>query len=167
MPDLHDMSFDEDAAGRDDLARTMGEAVQRTAAANLGRAFPPLVALAVTGLVQGLRGTLFAGEVFVLVGGSILVAIAMLAYGQLAVHKALGRPKRAWMVVASVGGLLPYAFGLYVVVGLGIMPLAGGFGLRRILATLFFVGAGGWSLLSQWRLTDLHVLVGADGNLEH
>ena len=58
-------------------------------------------------------------------------------------------------------GLLPYVFGVYVVVGFGLMPLRGGLGLGRVLATLFFVGMGAWCLRSQWRLTDLHLFVGS------
>ncbi len=134
-------------------------AVQRTAAATLGRGFVPLMALGLTGLIQGLLGRLFATEVVTLVLGSVATAAAMLAYGQLAVHKAFGRPKRAWMLAASLSGLLPYVFGVYVVVGFGFMPLRGGLGLGRVIATLFFVGTGAWCLRSQWRLTDLHLFV--------
>ena len=119
------------------------------------------MALGLTGLIQGLLGRLFVTEVVTLALGSVVTAAAMLAYGQLAVHKAFGRPRRAWMVVATMGGLLPYVFGVYVVVDFGLMPLRGGLGLGRVLATLFFVGMGAWCLRSQWRLTDLHVFVGS------
>ena len=117
------------------------------------------MALGITGLVEGLRGRMFANEVVALVLGSVLTAAAMLAYGQLAVHRAFGRPKRGWMVAASMSGMLPYLFGLYVVVGFGLMPLRDGLGLGRVIATLFFVGTGAWCLRSQWRLTDLHLFV--------
>lgn len=159
MPDPTDVPFDGGAAPSPDPAQAVGAAVQRTAAAILGRGFPPLVALGITGLIEGLRGRLLAHEVMVLLLGSVLTAAAMLGYGQLAVHKAFGRPKRAWMRVASTSGLLPYVFGVYVVVGFGLMPLRGGFGLGRVIATLFFVGTGAWCLRSQWRLTDLHLFV--------
>jgi hypothetical protein len=137
----------------------VGRAVQQTAASILGRGFVPLMALGLTGLIQGLLGRLFATEVVALVLGSLLTAAAMLAYGQLAVHKAFDRPKHPWMDVASMSGLLPYVFGVYVAVAFGLMPLRAGLGLGRVLATLFFVGMGGWCLRSQWRLTDLHLFV--------
>ncbi|MFV2006938.1 MAG: hypothetical protein ACC667_05805 [Longimicrobiales bacterium] len=159
MPDLSDLRSDRGAAGSPDPAPAVGWAVQRTAAAILGRGFVPLMALGLTGLIQGLRGRLFATEVVTLVLGSVLTAAAMLAYGQLAVHKAFGRPKRAWMEVASMSGVLPYVFGVYVVVGFGLMPLRAGLGLGQVMATLFFAGMGGWCLRSQWRLTDLHLFV--------
>ncbi len=161
MPDLSQVQFDGGSAGPPDPARAVGTAVQRTAAATLGRGFIPLMALGLTGLIQGLLGRLFATEVMILMLGSVVTAAAMLAYGQLAVHKAFGRPKRAWMVVATMSGLVPYVFGVYVVVGFGLMPLRGGLGLGRVLATLFFVAMGAWCLRSQWRLTDLHLFVGS------
>ena len=143
----------------------MGKAVQTTAAAILGRGFLPLGALALTGLIQGLRGTLSVSEAVLLVVGSVLAAATMLAYGQLAVHKAFGRPKRPWTVAASLGGMFPYVFGVYVVVGLGLAPLRDGFGLGRALATLFFVSTGAWCLRTQWRLSDLHLLVASVDDL--
>ncbi len=161
MPGLSDVPSDGGALPSPATAQAVGTAVQSTAAAILGRGFLPLVALGITGLVEGLRGRLFADEVVVLLLGSVLTAAAMLAYGQLAVHKAFGRPKRAWMLAASMSGLLPYVFGVYVVVGFGFMPLRGGLGLGRVIATLFFVGTGAWCLRSQWRLTDLHLFVGS------
>lgn len=161
MPDLSEVQFDGGSAGPPDPANAVGTAVQRTAAATLGRGFIPLMALGLTGLIQGLLGRLFATEVVTLVLGSVATAAAMLAYGHVAVHKAFGRPKRAWIVAATMSGLLPYVFGVYVVVGFGLMPLRGGLGLGRVLATLFFVGMGAWCLRSQWRLTDLHLFVGS------
>lgn len=161
MPDLSDVQLNGGATPSPDPAQAVGTAVQRTAAAILGRGFLPLMALGITGLVEGWRGRLLAHEVMALLLGSVLTAVAMLAYGQLAVHKAFGRPKRAWMPVASISGLLPYVFGVYVVVGFGLMPLRGGLGLGRVIATLFFVGTGAWCLRSQWRLTDLHRFVGS------
>ena len=159
MPELSDLPINEGSDGSRDPSRAVGTAVQRTAAATLGRAFMPLMALGLTGLIQGLRGRLFATEVVALVLGSVLTAAAMLAYGQLAVHKAFGRPKSAWMGIASMSGLLPYLFGVYVVVGFGLLPLNGGLGIGRLMATVFFVAMGGWCLRSQWRLTDLHMFV--------
>ncbi len=161
MPDIPEVQLAGDSTGPPDSARAVGKAVQRTAAATLGRGFMALMALGLTGLIQGIRGTLATTEVVALVLGSALTAVAMLAYGQLAVQKAFGRPKRWWMVAASMSGLLPYVFGVYVVVAFGLMPLRGGLGLGRVLATLFFVGMGAWCLRSQWRLTDLHVFVGS------
>ncbi|GMR12002.1 MAG: hypothetical protein BMS9Abin29_0189 [Gemmatimonadota bacterium] len=159
MPHPSDVHFDGGSPGPLDPARAVGTAVQRTVASTLGRGFVPLMALGLTGLVEGLRGRLFATEVVALVLGSLLTAAAMLAYGQLAVHKAFGRPKHAWAGLASMGGMVPYVFGVYVVVGFGLMPLRGGVGLGRLVATLFFVAMGSWCLRSQWRLTDLHLFV--------
>lgn len=159
MPDLPQVHFVGGSTGPPGSSRAVGKAVQRTVAATLGRGFVPLMALGLTGLIQGLRGRLFAHEVVALVLGSVLTAAAMLAYGQVAVQKAFGRPKRAWMVAAKMSGVLPYVFGVYVVVGFGLIPLRGGLGLGRVLATLFFVGMGAWCLRSQWSLTDLHLFV--------
>ena len=140
-----------------DPARAVGVAVQRTAAASLGRGFLPLMALALAGLVQGMRGGWLEADVLVLVIGSVLAAGAMLAYGQLAVHRVLGRPKKPWMVAASVGGFFPYVYGLYVIAWLGLAPLRDGLGLGTVAAAVFFVGMGAWCLRSHWRLTDLHL----------
>lgn len=159
MPDPSDIQVDGGVVPSPATAQAVGTAVQSTVAAILGRAFLPLMALGITGLVEGLRGRLYADEVVVLLLGSVLTAAAMLAYGQLAVHKAFGRPKRAWMLAATMSGLLPYVFGVYVVVGFGFMPLRGGLGVGQVIATLFFVGTGAWCLRSQWRLTDLHLFV--------
>lgn len=111
----------------------VGRAIQKLAAARLGRAFIPLAVLLLLGVAQIalLRGGML------LAGGAALSAAAMLAFGLQVVNRAFGRGNRAWMAVATAAGLVPAAYSLWVLGWLGLQGVATAEGLF----------AGSWAAL--------------------
>lgn len=128
----------------DGAARTqVGQAIQKLAAARLGRAFIPLAVLLLLGVAQiALRrgGILLAG-------GAALSAAAMLAFGLQVVNRAFGRGSWLWMTAATAAGLVPAAYALWVLGWLGLRGVAtagglvtGAWAALHLLLGLWLVG---------------------------
>jgi hypothetical protein len=137
-----------------EVARVVGAAVQDMAATRLGRAFLPLGLAFLVGLVRMFTGN----DGFTLALGAPLSAGAMLAYGLRVVQRAFGKPARPWMVLAVVGGLLPPAFGIYLLGWEGLRVVAEGGGPAAVVAGLFLAGLGVWILRGWIQLLELHRL---------
>lgn len=139
---------------RENPARVVGRAIQKLAAARLGRGFVPLALLFLLGLGEMLTR---AGG-FALAAGAPLAAGAMLAYSLRVVQRAFGRPPRLWMVGARLAALVPPSFGVYVVGWLGLRGVAQARGVGDVLVGLVFSVLGAWVLRSWMRLLELHRL---------
>lgn len=124
--------------------RQVAEAIQKLAAARLGRAFVPLAALVLLGVAHIAVGR--GG--FVLAGGAALSALAMLAYGLQVVKQAFGHRRTAAMAAAAAG-LVPAAYAVWVLGWLGLRALAVASGLLPAGWALLHVALGLW-LVRRW-----------------
>ena len=133
------------------VLQVVGKAIQDLAAARLGRAFVPLALLCLVGVGRMVTGS--GGLELAL--GAPLVAGAMLGHGLRVVQRAFGRPPKAWMAVAGVAGVLPLAFGVYVLGWRGLRTLGAFDGLLGVGSGLFFTVVGIWVLRSWVKLLEL------------
>lgn len=138
-----------------DPHQVVGRAIQKLAAARLGRGFVPLALLFLLGLGRLLAAE--GGGVWLAMGAP-LSAAAMFAYGLRVTQRAFGRPHRRWMTSAAVGGLVPIAFGLYVFGWLGLRTLARWEGSVAVMSGIACTLLGLWSLRSWMKLSELQRL---------
>jgi len=145
-----------------DAVPLIGQAIENLAAARVGRALFPLGLLFLVGvgeMMAGVRG-------WVLAGGAPLAAAAMLAHGMRVVQRSVGRPRRPWMILASVGGVVPLALGLYVFGWRGLRGLSTFAGPRGVVEGLFFTLVGLWVLRAWTKLLELASLADAMTNAD-
>lgn len=135
-------------------AQTVGRAIQKLAAARLGRGFVPLALLFLLGVAQMVRGT--GGLVLAL--GAPLSAGAMLAYSLRVVQKAFGRPPRPWTPLAGAAGIVPLTFGLWVLGWLGLRALALGGGPIAMVTAGVLTVLGLWALRAWLKVQELQSL---------
>ncbi|MCG6955610.1 MAG: hypothetical protein LJF04_06425 [Gemmatimonadetes bacterium] len=137
--------------------QVVGGAIQRLAAARLGRAFLPLAVLLLVGLGEMIAGQVPGLDPFLLAVGAPASAGAMLAYGLGVVQRAFGR-RPSWWPFAMVGGLVPLAFGVYVLGWRGLRLVARWDGISGVLTGIFFSMLGYWILRACQRLSELETL---------
>jgi hypothetical protein len=137
--------------------QVVGEAIQRLAAARLGRAFLPLGVLLLVGLGEMIGGRVPGLDPFLLAVGAPASAGAMLAYGLGVVQRSFGRPP-GWWPLAMVGGVVPLAFGVYVLGWRGLRLVARWDTIAGVLTGLFFSLLGYWVLRACQRLSELETL---------
>jgi hypothetical protein len=137
--------------------QVVGGAIQRLAAVRLGRAFLPLGVLLLIGLGEMIAGRVPGLDPFLLAVGAPASAGAMLAYGLGVVQRAFGRPP-AWWPFAMMGGLVPLAFGVYVLAWRGLRLVARWDGITGVLTGIFFSLLGYWILRACQRLSELETL---------
>jgi hypothetical protein len=137
--------------------KVVGGAIQRLAAVRLGRAFLPLGVLLLVGLGEMIAGQKPGLDAFLLAVGAPASAGAMLAYGFGVVRRAFGRPP-GWWPLAMVGGLVPLAFGVYVLGWRGLRLVAHWDGVTGVLAGIFFSLLGYGVLRACQRLSELETL---------
>lgn len=137
-----------------DPAQTVGRAIQDLAAARLGRTLLPLTLL----FLIGLGRMLTSGGGFMLAVGATLAAVAMLAYGLRVVHLAFGRAPRPWTKLAVAGGVLPPAFGIWVLGWLGLRSVAEGAGPVGVTSGLVLAALGFWVLRGWVQILELRRL---------
>ena len=137
----------------------VAQAVERMAAAKIAVGLPPLVVLAVYGLVQSVRSGFQLPDHIVLMVGAVASMVAMVAYGLQAVSSVLEKPNR-WGGLIFAGSFVPLLFGGYVIVSRlfyllqigterGFGPVLGNLGLM-LLALMF--------LRAQRKLMEVHLL---------
>lgn len=143
-------------AGETNPTLVVGRAIQDLAAARLGRAFLPLALLLASGVVGMVMGRGVQG--FALAVGAPLSAGTMLAFGQRTVRRAFGGPPRPWMAWAAVGGLVPPAYGIWVMAWLGFRGLTVAQRPRETLLAILFAALGLWLLRSWLRIVELQQL---------
>ncbi len=134
-------------------------AVERLAAARIGRALPSLALLAVYGLVQSVRLGFGSADYMIVFLGALLSAAATVAYGTQAVKRVM-ETRSPWSGLIDVGSFVPYLFGGYVVVTRGLQlvrspsQLSGG-GLVVALALMLVAVV---CIRAHWKLTEVHLL---------
>lgn len=138
-----------------DANRAVADAIQALMAARLGLGFLPLGILFALGAFGAIRG---APMGMPLALGTIATSAAMLAYGLRVVQRAIGRPDRIWMSLATAGSVVPPLFSLYVVGWLGLKQLSDfgsaiGWGLAIV-----HVGVGLWVLRCWMRVVEIERL---------
>ncbi len=138
-------------------AETVGRAIQKLAAARLGRGFVPLALLFLVGVGKLLWGS--GGLVLAL--GAPLTAGAMLFYALRVVERSFGRPPRAWMSLAGPAWVVPVGFGVWVLGWLGLRGVAVGGGVISVSSALLFAGLGTWVLRAWHKILELHSLAEA------
>jgi hypothetical protein len=139
----------------------VGPAIQRLAAARLGRGFLPLGVLLLVGLSEMIGSRRPGAGAFLLALGALASAGAMLAYGLGAAQRAFGLPRKSWWPLATAGGLVPLVFGVYVLGWRGLRLIARWDGVPGVAAGAAFVALGLWTLVSWQRLAELETLATA------
>ncbi|MHB1192308.1 MAG: hypothetical protein ACYC6F_04600 [Longimicrobiales bacterium] len=137
-----------------EAVQTVGRAIQRLAAARLGRGFVPLALLFLLGVGRLLWGS--GGLALAL--GAPLSAGAMLVYALRVVERAFGRAAPPWMALAGPAWVVPVGFGVWVLGWLGLRGLAVGGGLIPVVSALLFTVLGAWVLRAWHRIVELDVL---------
>ena len=140
-----------------DAAQTVGRAIQGLTATRLGRGLVPLVLLFLLGVGRMVSG----GEGLVLALGAPLSAGAMLGYALRVVQRAFGRPPRPWMSLAVSAGVVPLAFGLWVLGWLGLRALAVGGGVISVVSALLLSALGAGVLRAWLQILELDALAEA------
>lgn len=135
----------------------VGRAVQDLAAARLGRGFIPVALLALVGLGDVVLLGAGRWEGWILLVGAPVTAAAMLAYGLRVVQQAFGRAGRPWMALAGPAGLVPLAFGVYVLGWRGLRLMARG-GTGSLLAGAGLALLGAWLLWAWLRVVEVRRL---------
>jgi hypothetical protein len=137
----------------------VAQAVERMAAAKIAVGLPPLVVLAVYGLVQSVRTGFQLYDHILLMVGAVLSMVAMVAYGMQAVTRVLEKPS-PWGGLIFAGSFVPLLFGGYVIVSrlfdLILVGAAGGVG--RIVGNFGLMLLAIMCLRAQWKLTEVHLL---------
>ncbi len=137
----------------------VARAVQRLAAARIGRALPPLVLLAVYGLVQSIRLGFTSSDHLVVLLGALASAGSMVVYGAEAVKRVM-ETRNPLAGLSYLGSFVPYLFGGYLVVtrGLQLVRTPGQLdtGGRLVAVALMLVGV--LCIRAQWKLTEVHLL---------
>jgi len=140
------------------MGSVVGPAIQRLAAARLGRGFLPVAVLLLVGLSEMIGGRRAGAGALLLALGALASAGAMLAYGLGAAQRAFGVPRKAWWPLATAGGLVPLVFGVYVMGWRGLRLIARWDGVPSVAAGAAFVALGLWTLLSWQRIAELETL---------
>ena len=136
-----------------DPRTAVNAAIQNLMANRLGRGFLPLGLLFTWGAV----GMFFGGGV-ALPAGAVASAAAMLAYGLRIVQRAFGSPDRPWMLLASVGSIVPPLFSVYVLGWLGLRGFTLGFAATTILSATLSTVLGVWALRSWMKVVEIESL---------
>lgn len=132
-------------------------AVRDLTAARLARGFLPLGALFVVGLAEVVVSGGSSRPAWLLLVGAPLSAGVMLLQGLHAVRRALSTGSGGGWVAAA--GAVPVAWGVWVLVALGLRPLVGGAGSAgAFLLALLLVALAGRFLWMLWRLTEVRRL---------
>ena len=139
-------------------ALAVGSAIQNLVAQRLGRGFIPLGVVCLLGLGEVLSGR---SSGWLLALGAPCSAGVMLASGMRLTQKAFGRPDRTWMKVAGALGLLPPAFGLYVLGWRGLRAAAAWDGWAAGLGGVLIAALGAWVLRAWLRLLEMRRLAEA------
>ncbi len=137
----------------------VAKAVERMAAAQIAVGLPPLVVLALYGLVQSVRRGFQLSDHVLLMVGAVLSMVTMIAYGVQAVSRVLEKPSR-WGGLIFAGSFVPLVFGGYVIVTrvLFLIRLGGTAGLGPVLGNFGLMVLAAMCLRAQWKLTEVHLL---------
>lgn len=138
--------------------QAVGAAIQKTTAARLGRGFVPLGVLAVVALVEVVASGGRSVAAWALLCGSAATGVAMLAYGLRVVQRSFGRDPRPWMTVAMLGGVVPPAYGVYVLGWRGLRGIAAADGTGAAGVAILLAAAGVWVLRSWIRVVEVERL---------
>ena len=135
--------------------RVRGALAERLLVEQLGHCSFPLVLVVIVGVILGLQDGFGAPGTLVLLIGAVVSGVAMFLYALPTVLLSSGRKKSRWMVFATLGGIVPFVFGLYLIFVVGLWhpvraPSLGNAGLGALaLATGF------WYLRGLGRLAQL------------
>lgn len=137
----------------------VAQAVERMAAAKIALGLPPLVILALYGLVQSVRRGFGLFDHVFLMFGALLSMIAMIAYGVQAVSKVLEKPSR-WGGLIFAGSFVPPLFGGYVIISriLLLLRLGSSAGVGPILGNFGLMVLAAMCVRAQWKLIEVHLL---------
>ena len=138
-----------------DPRTAVNAAIQNLMANRLGRGFLPLGLLFAWGAVG-----MFFGGGLALPAGAVASAAAMLAYGLRIVQRAFGGPDRPWMLLASVGSIVPPVFSVYVLGWLGLRGFTLGFTATTLLSATLSTVLGVWALRSWMKVVEIERLAG-------
>jgi hypothetical protein len=121
----------------------------------LGRCSIPLILVFLMGVVRGAQDGFGTSGALVLLIGASVSGVATFLYALPTVLLSYGRRKRPWMPMSAMGGIVAYAFGVFLILVLGLWdqvraPSLGGAGLG-----LFFLLMGFWYLRNLGRVAEL------------
>lgn len=133
----------------------LGMLAQRLLLDQLGRCSIPLTLIFIMGVVRGIQDGFESAGALALLVGAFVSGVATFLYALPTAMLSYGRRKQPWMPMSAVGGIVAYAFGLYLILVLGLWnqvraPSLGGAGLG-----LFFLLMGFWFLRGLGRVAEL------------
>ena len=136
----------------------VAQAVERMAAAKIALGLPPLVLLGAYGVVQWIQNGFQPSEPVVVVIGSLLSMVAMVAYGMQAVSRVLEKTSR-WSALVFAGSFIPVLFGGYMIVTrtLNFFP-TGGTGFGPVVVRVILLVLATMCMRAQWKLIEVHLL---------
>jgi hypothetical protein len=108
----------------DSPGEDFGGKIQRETAKTLGPAIVAVTVILVLAIVQNVRFGFRAADYIVLIIGSVVSMVVMLSYGLTSIMRAYGSPMKPWMGLATIGGMLPNFFFMYVLIYRGIWFIA-------------------------------------------
>ena len=132
------------------------QAAAETEAETIGKVFLPiLVVFLFAGYHLLLDGTPISLEIIILFAASILSVITIRAYRSLSRQPQMASWRRA---AIAYSGLLPYAFAVYLIVALGVLPIfhlwSAGFSIWTLLGGCFWLLIGWRILFGFWLITE-------------
>lgn len=152
---------------RPDPAGVVAAAIRTLAANQLRRGGPPLGLLLVYGVAGMIVHGLGAADYLVLAVGAVLSAAALVGMAVRALLRARGRRGRAWLGLVHVAGLLPIAYGVYLLFYRGLRAFASlPAEWLPVVEALAFVALGLWVLRVTWKLAEVERLAGEMAGLE-
>lgn len=121
----------------------------------LGRCSIPLIFVFILGVVRGFQNGFGSADALALLIGASASGVATFLYALPTVLRSYGHRKRPWMPLAAIGGIVAFAFGVYLILVLGLWnqvraPSLGGAG-----SGLFFLLMGFWFLRGLGRVAEL------------
>ena len=146
----------------------VARAVERLAAARIGRALPALALLAVYGLVQSIRLGFGSADYLVVFLGALLSGGAMVAYGAEAVRQVM-ETKSPWAGPIHMASFVPYLFGGYLVItrGVQLVRSSGQMDGGRLVVTVALILVAVLCIRAHWKLAEVHLLAREMAGLAH
>lgn len=152
---------------RESAEATVAAAVERLVVRRVGRGLLPLLPLALFGLVEGALGWSTWGSALLLSGGALASAVGVVLYGHEVIRRSLGRPGGWPRRIRMGAGLVPYLYGLWVLILRGLRPLAdlftGTFAVAAAAEALLLILLAGLFLRLLLGVSEMHRWAGIGG----
>lgn len=121
----------------------------------LGRCALPLALVFAMGVARGFQAGFGSVGALVLLIGAPVSGVATFLYALPTALLSYGHRKKPWMPLAVIGGIVAYAFGLFLILVLGLWDQVRAPSLAGAGRGLFFLLTGFWFLRGLGRVAEL------------